>query len=232
MSTRPATGAAVPVEASLSARYSEMANAALETRAADPALRALDVLLAALFLALSFPLLVAVAAVVRLTSRGPALYRGVRVGRAGRLFTMLKFRTLRVDAEGRLGPYLGAELSELTTAEQTRVGRLLRDTHIDELPQLWNVLKGEMSIVGPRPIRPFFFEELCHEIPQYWQRLVVVPGITGFAQLRVTRELSWQEKLAHDLEYIADRSLRLYLSVVIATLRRVLVPRAHRERVP
>ena len=232
MSTGPAPGAAVPVQASLSARYSEMANAALETRAADPALRALDVLLAALFLGFGSPLLAAVAALVRLTSRGPTLYRGVRVGRAGQLFTMLKFRTLREDAEGRLGPYLGPELTELTTAEHTAVGRFLRDTHLDELPQLWNVLKGEMSIVGPRQISPSFFEQLCHDIQQYWQRLVVVPGITGFAQLRVTRELSWQEKLAHDLEYIADRSLRLYLSVVFATLRRLLLPRAQRERAP
>ena len=85
---------------------------------------------------------------------------------------------------------------------------MLRFTHLDELPQLWNVLRGDMSVVGPRPIRPAFFEELCEQIPQYWQRLVVEPGMTGFAQLRMTRETSWSEKLAHDLEYIADRSVR------------------------
>jgi lipopolysaccharide/colanic/teichoic acid biosynthesis glycosyltransferase len=80
-----------------------------------------------------------------------------------------------------------------------------------------NVIAGDMSIVGPRPIRPAFFEQLCEEIPQYWQRLVVAPGMTGFAQLRMTREMTWEEKLAHDLEYIADRSPRLYLGVIAET---------------
>jgi lipopolysaccharide/colanic/teichoic acid biosynthesis glycosyltransferase len=135
---------------------------------------------------------------------------------------MYKFRTLRPDAESRLGPYLGDELTRLTQSEVTLVGRVLRFTHFDELPQLWNVLRGDMSVVGPRPIRPAFFEELCEQIPQYWQRLVVQPGITGFAQLRVTRETSWSEKLAHDLEYIADRSGRLYLRVCVATVWRII----------
>lgn len=229
---RPVENEAVPVGTSLSERYSRMANAALEQRRADPAIRVLDVMVSLLALACLSPVLALVLVAVRLTSRGPALYRGLRVGRAGELFTMFKYRTLRQDAEARLGPYLGAELTELTTGELTPVGRLLRDSHLDEVPQLWNVLRGEMSLVGPRPIRPLFFEELCREVPQYWQRLVVPPGISGFAQLRVTRELSWQEKLAHDLEYIADRSVRLYLGVVVATLRRTLIPRARRERVP
>jgi lipopolysaccharide/colanic/teichoic acid biosynthesis glycosyltransferase len=101
------------------------------------------------------------------------------------------------------------------------MGRVLRAVQLDELPQLWNVLNGSMSIVGPRPIRPPFFEELCEIIPQYWQRLVVRPGMTGFAQLRMTREMTWEEKLAHDLEYIADRSIRLYLRIALATLARI-----------
>jgi lipopolysaccharide/colanic/teichoic acid biosynthesis glycosyltransferase len=90
------------------------------------------------------------------------------------------------------------------------------------MPQLWNVLRGDMSIVGPRPIRPTFFEELAQEIPQYWQRLVVRPGLTGLAQTRMGREEAWAEKLAHDLEYIADRSVGLYLRVVFATAWRVI----------
>ncbi len=88
------------------------------------------------------------------------------------------------------------------------------------MPQLWNVLRGDMAIVGPRPIRPAFFAELCREIPQYWQRLVVRPGVTGFAQTRMTREESWADKLAHDMEYIADRSVGLYFSVLLATVVR------------
>jgi lipopolysaccharide/colanic/teichoic acid biosynthesis glycosyltransferase len=155
------------------------------------------------------------------TSGRPALYRGARVGRGGALFEMYKFRTLRADAEERLGPYLGPELTRRTQEEVTTVGRLLRRVHLDEVPQLWNVLKGDMSIVGPRPIRPAFFVELCHEIPQYWQRLVVRPGVTGFAQTRMTREESWANKLVHDMEYIADRSVGLYLSVLLATLVKV-----------
>jgi lipopolysaccharide/colanic/teichoic acid biosynthesis glycosyltransferase len=134
---------------------------------------------------------------------------------------MHKFRTLAPDAESRLGPYLGQELTRRTEGEVTAVGRVLRATYLDELPQLWNVLTGEMSMAGPRPIRPAFFEELCEHIPQYWQRLVVRPGVTGFAQNRMTREESWRDKLAHDLEYIADRSVQLYLAVLAATLRQV-----------
>jgi len=135
---------------------------------------------------------------------------------------MFKFRTLRRDAESRLGPYYGQELSVRTAAEVTRLGRWLRASQLDEMPQLWNVLRGDMSIVGPRPIRPTFFEELAQEIPQYWQRLVVRPGLTGFAQTRMGREETWAEKLAHDLEYIADRSVNLYLRVVVATAWRVI----------
>ncbi len=133
---------------------------------------------------------------------------------------MYKFRTLAADAETRLGPVPGDELTKRTEAELTGVGRALRPTHLDEVPQLWNVLRGDMSIVGPRPIRPSFFEELCERIPQYWQRLVVRPGVTGFAQTRITREESWADKLAHDMEYIADRSVRLYLRVLPATVVR------------
>jgi lipopolysaccharide/colanic/teichoic acid biosynthesis glycosyltransferase len=168
------------------------------------------------------PLLALVAAAIAITSGRPVFYRGARVGRAGALFVMYKFRTLNPDAEERLGPYLGEELSRRTELEVTRVGRILRATHLDEVPQLWNVLRGEMAIVGPRPIRPAFFTELCEEIPQYWQRLVVRPGVTGFAQTRVTREETWANKLAHDMEYIADRSVGLYFSVLLATVAKVV----------
>jgi len=201
----------------LAERYSRMAHEGWRPAGVDFALRGFDVVIAAVALFVLSPLLVLVWAVVRLDSRGPAVYRGLRVGKAGRVFTMFKFRTLRVDAESRLGPYLGAELTRLTEGETTRVGRRLRAAHLDELPQLFNVIAGDMSIVGPRPIRPAFFEQLCEEIPQYWQRLVVAPGMTGFAQLRMTREMTWEEKLAHDLEYIADRSPRLYLGVIAET---------------
>jgi lipopolysaccharide/colanic/teichoic acid biosynthesis glycosyltransferase len=202
---------------SLAERYRRMAHEGYEQRLVDRVFLMLDKLIAAAALVLLSPLMALIAVAIRLDSGGPVLYRGLRVGREGRLFTMFKFRTLAPDAEQRLGPYLGAELTRLTEDEVTIVGRMLRASHLDELPQLINVLAGDMSIVGPRPIRPAFFEELCEEIPQYWQRLVVPPGMTGFAQLRMTREMTWAEKLAHDLEYIADRSVGLYLQTILDT---------------
>jgi lipopolysaccharide/colanic/teichoic acid biosynthesis glycosyltransferase len=206
----------------LAERYARMANEGHEPLLVDSLLRVLDVTIASSALLIFSPLIALISVAVWLDSGSPVLYRGRRVGRGGRIFTMYKFRTLTPDAETRLGPYLGNELAQLTQSEVTRVGRWLRKTQLDELPQLWNVARGDMSIVGPRPIRPAFFEELCEQIPQYWQRLVVRPGMTGFAQMRMTRTTSWAEKLAHDLEYIADRSVRLYLRVVTDTAGRVL----------
>jgi lipopolysaccharide/colanic/teichoic acid biosynthesis glycosyltransferase len=192
-------------------------------RRVDLELRLLDIAFASLFLLLALPLLLLIGAGLLITSGGQLLYRGERVGRDGHIFPMLKFRTLRRGAEGRLGPYLGSELVERTRAETTRLGRRLRATQLDELPQLWNVLRGDMSLVGPRPIRPRFFEQLASELPAYWQRLVVRPGLTGFAQVRRSYETSMAEKLAHDLEWIADRSGPLYLRTLAATAIRIAV---------
>ena len=193
-----------------------------DPRPVDPLLRALDILISAAILLVLSPLLGLIAAAIAISSGRPVLYRGARVGKAGHLFWMYKFRTLAPDAETRLGPYYGEELTWRTEEERTRIGGVLRKTHLDEVPQLWNVLRGDMSIVGPRPIRPTFYAELCREIPQYWQRLVVRPGVTGFAQTRITREESWADKLAHDMEYIADRSIGLYVQVLLATVNKVL----------
>ena len=202
-------------------RYARMAHT-FQPRPVDRVLRVVDIVLASVGLVVSSPLMALCALAVRLSGSRGVLYRGARVGRGGRIFTMVKFRTLKPEAETRIGPFYGEELTRLTETEQTRVGRILRASKLDELPQLWNVLRGDMSIVGPRPIRPLFFEGLAQEIPAYWQRLVVPPGITGFAQLRLTREITWAEKLAHDFEYIADRSVRLYFEVVAETVWLVL----------
>jgi len=203
-------------------RFSELTEAS-PPRLRDVALRGLDLLLATLLLLVSLPLTVVIALVVLVTSGRPLFYRGGRVGRGGRVFEMLKFRTLRRDAEERLGPHLGRELVRRTREETTPIGGWLRGTQLDEIPQLWNVLRGDMSLVGPRPIRPRFFAELAEELPAYWQRLVVAPGLTGFAQVRRGYETSMAEKLAHDLEWIADRSVRLYLRTLAFTAGRVLV---------
>jgi lipopolysaccharide/colanic/teichoic acid biosynthesis glycosyltransferase len=197
---------------------------ALETpqRPRDRLLRVLDLGLSSLFVVVSLPVLALLLLVLLATGGRPLLYRGERVGRGGHIFTMLKLRTLKIDAEQRLGPYLGEELVRLTQDEFTPLGKWLKATQLDEIPQFFNVLRGDMSLVGPRPIRPVFFEELAHELPAYWQRLTVRPGLTGLAQVRRGYETSMAEKLAHDLEWIADRSVRLYLRTVWATGWRVV----------
>jgi lipopolysaccharide/colanic/teichoic acid biosynthesis glycosyltransferase len=209
------------IEDTLIRGYRELARET-PARPRDALLRALDLALSALLLVVTLPLSLAIVALILLTSGRPVLYRGERVGRGGRVFTMLKFRTLRADAETRLGPYLGEELVRRTQEEFAPLGKWLKATQLDELPQFVNVLRGDMSLVGPRPIRPVFFEELAHELPAYWQRLIVRPGLTGLAQVRRGYETSMAEKLAHDLEWIADRSVRLYLRTVVATGWRVL----------
>jgi lipopolysaccharide/colanic/teichoic acid biosynthesis glycosyltransferase len=191
-------------------------------RGRDFALRGLDLTLSALFLVVSLPVVVLIAVSIVATDGLPLFYRGERVGRGGRVFTMLKFRTLRRGAESRLGPYLGEELVIRTREETTPIGAWLRAAQLDEIPQFLNVLSGAMSLVGPRPIRPIFFERLAADLPTYWQRLTVRPGLTGFAQVRRGYETSMAEKLAHDLEWIADRSVRLYLRTLGATAWRVL----------
>jgi lipopolysaccharide/colanic/teichoic acid biosynthesis glycosyltransferase len=203
------------------ARFEALAGTSTK-RHVDVELRILDILFALLFGIVAAAVGVVIAAVVATTCGFPVLYRGERVGRGGRLFTIVKFRTLKRDAETRLGPFLGEELVQRTELEYTKVGRWLKRTQLDELPQLWNVLRGDMSFVGPRPIRPRFFEQLALELPAYWQRLVVRPGLTGFAQVRRGYETSMAEKLAHDVEWIADRSVRLYLRTLLTTVWRVL----------
>jgi lipopolysaccharide/colanic/teichoic acid biosynthesis glycosyltransferase len=207
---------------SLSESFIRRARESPRREGIDTALRALDVGLSLTFLVIAAIPIGLIALAILATSGRPVLYRGQRVGRGGNFYTMLKFRTLRPGAEERLGPFLGPELVERTRKELTRIGRWLRATQLDELPQLWNVLRGDMSLVGPRPIRPIFFEQLASDLPAYWQRLVVRPGLTGFAQVRRDYETSMAEKLAHDLEWIADRSIGLYLRTLGATGWRVL----------
>jgi lipopolysaccharide/colanic/teichoic acid biosynthesis glycosyltransferase len=216
------------LEDTLVTGYTRLASDA-PNRRIDVELRILDILFASIFLILLSPVILLIALIMLATSGRPVLYRGQRVGRRGHFFEMLKFRTLKPGAEERIGQYLGAELVRQTDVELTRVGRWLKASQLDEIPQLWNVLRGDMSFVGPRPIRPRFFTELAHDLPAYWQRLVVRPGLSGFAQVRRGYETSMAEKLAHDLEWIADRSVRLYLRILLITairvVRQTLTPR-------
>jgi len=169
----------------------------------------------------ALPLIGLLMLVVRLTSRGPALYRQVRVGRGCRRFLMYKLRTMRVDAEAHTGPVWAAVAAD---PRITAVGYWLRRLHLDELPQLFNVLKGEMSLVGPRPERPEFVALLADEIPGYMDRLQVLPGITGLAQVNLPPDSdldSVRRKLVLDREYLATMSIGLDLRLLLCTAMRV-----------
>jgi lipopolysaccharide/colanic/teichoic acid biosynthesis glycosyltransferase len=168
--------------------------------------RSLDVVGSASALILLSPLLAAIAALVRMVDGGPVFYRQIRVGLCGRHFKMIKFRTMQQDAE----KFLGAIWSVPGDPRCTRLGRRLRRFGADELPQLWNILRGDMSLVGPRPERPEFIREFRSEHGQYDLRHSVRPGLTGFAQINGWRGYtSIEERLRHDLHYVEHWSLWL-----------------------
>jgi sugar transferase (PEP-CTERM system associated) len=184
--------------------------------------RTLDLLLAIVGLVVALPILIIVAIAVRLSSTGPALYHQQRVGKDGRTFTIHKVRSMRTDAEANTG----AVWSKAGDPRVTRVGRFLRRTRLDELPQLWNVLIGDMSFVGPRPERPEFVSKLTEQIPFYGQRHVVRPGLTGWAQVRHEYGSSVEDalqKLQYELFYVKHMSVALDLLIVFETIKTVLV---------
>ncbi|HYV64896.1 MAG TPA: undecaprenyl-phosphate glucose phosphotransferase [Myxococcales bacterium] len=176
--------------------------------------RAFDVILSALFLAVLSPLMLLVALLVKLTSRGPVLYRQERVGLDGKPFPMLKFRTMRDGAEPD-----GPRFAEPSDPRVTRFGAFLRRTSIDELPQLFNVLAGDMSLVGPRPERPIFIDKFRRHIPRYQLRHMVKSGMTGWAQIHGLRgQTSIEKRVEYDLYYIEHWSLLLDLRILARTL--------------
>ncbi len=183
--------------------------------------RIFDVVLAVVLLAPALPLVLVAAALVRLTSRGPVLYRQERVGKDGRSFTMLKLRTMEAEAERATGPVLAAA----NDPRITPLGRVLRATRLDELPQLWNVLRGDMSFVGPRPERPEFVTRFAREIDGYTERFIVRPGVTGYAQVGGEYHTSAATKLKYDLAYIYNRTLWLDLRILSETVKVMLTRR-------
>jgi len=188
---------------------------------ADALRRLLDILVSTTLLVLLSPILLAVSLAVVLDSGFPVLYRQGRVGRKGRLFPVLKFRTMRADAEQTSGPVFASE----GDPRVTRVGRFLRRYRLDELPQLLNVLVGQMALVGPRPERPHFFNVLRRDVPLFELRTCVRPGITGWAQIRLPYASDSDEtraKLEYDLYYVMHRSLWFDLAILLETLRVVL----------
>jgi exopolysaccharide biosynthesis polyprenyl glycosylphosphotransferase len=186
--------------------------------------RVIDIALALVGLLVTLPLTLIVAALVKLTSPGPALYHQERVGLDGRVFTVHKFRTMQNEAEAGIGP----TWARPNDVRVTTLGRFLRRTRFDELPQLWNVLRGDMSFVGPRPERPSFVEQLTATIPFYGQRHVVKPGLTGWAQIRYTYGASVEdavEKLQYDLYYIKNLSIAFDIVIVLETIKTVVLRR-------
>ena len=172
-----------------------------------------QVTLAALGLLVLSPVSLAIAVAVKLTSRGPVLYRGERIGRDMKPFRIYKFRTLLVDAERRIG----ARLLTPNDTLYTSIGRFLKRTKLDEIPQLWNVIRGDMNLVGPRPIRPIFLTTSLKEIRNYGLRFLVRPGMTGLAQLRGGYFTHPKDKLRYDLVYMANRGILLDVKLVLAT---------------
>jgi len=181
-----------------------------------------DRIAAALLLLPALPIIGLLVILIRLTSRGPGIYSQVRVGRGGRNYTMHKLRSMRCDAEARTGP---AWTQGGSDPRITPIGRWLRKLHLDELPQLFNVLRGEMSLVGPRPERPEFVNVLKEAIPNYEHRLAILPGITGLAQINLPPDTdvdSVRRKQTLDLQYAREATLWFDLRILTATAMRIV----------
>jgi exopolysaccharide biosynthesis polyprenyl glycosylphosphotransferase len=189
--------------------------------------RGFDLLFALLGIILFLPLLPLLALLIKLDSPGPVFFRQTRVGEKDRHFTLYKFRTMRQDAES----LTGAVWAQEDDPRVTRMGRIVRKTRFDEIPQLLNVLKGDMSFVGPRPERPEFVGQLGEKIPYYSSRHCVKPGITGWAQVRYPYGASEEdalEKLRYDLYYIKNYSLWLEFLIILETVKVVLFAKGGR----
>lgn len=177
--------------------------------------RSLDLIVAVIGFSCALPLMLVTALAIKITDRGSILYSQVRIGRKGKEFHVYKFRTMRVDAEKYSGPMLAQE----NDPRITKLGRFLRAVRLDELPQIWNVLVGDMSIVGPRPERPFFVDQYIKEMPEYAYRHNVKPGITGLAQVYGKYNTTPFDKLVYDLMYIQRCNILTDLTIIIQTVK-------------
>lgn len=185
--------------------------------------RVIDVLVSlVVLLVLLIPMLL-LAVLIRLDSPGPAIYRQERLGKDGVPFILYKFRSMRLDAEDQ-----GPRWASASDSRCTRLGVVLRASRLDELPQLWNILRGEMSLVGPRPERACFYEEFETYIKGFSKRMCVVPGLTGLAQVNGGYDLRPEEKIVYDMEYIRTRSLRLDLKCMVKTISLVFTHKGAR----
>lgn len=192
-------------------------NSSLSSAAYLMVRRLFDIVLAIAGLVVAFPLLVIFSIAIKLDTKGTVFFRQVRVGVKGKYFQLLKLRTMEMDAE-KDGPRWAVN----NDPRVTRIGKYLRKTRIDELPQLINVLKGDMSIIGPRPERPIFTEIFNQKTPGFIKRLAIKPGLTGWAQVNGGYDITPEEKLAYDLEYIRKRSFFLDVKILLLTFKVVM----------
>ena len=179
--------------------------------------RLMDLVITILCLPFALILILIFSIIIKLETPGPALYRQERVGLNGKYFDVLKLRSMGIDAEKN-----GAKWAVQNDPRVTKVGKFIRKTRIDELPQLFNVLKGEMSLIGPRPERPVFTAEFSKEIPGFTERLLVKPGLTGWAQVNGGYEITPEEKLKLDLYYIENKCLKIEILIIWKTIKVVL----------
>jgi sugar transferase (PEP-CTERM system associated) len=197
-------------------------------RALMAAKRTFDLFASVTGLVLASPLMAVTAIMMKIDApKDPLFYHQDRVGLNGRIFTIHKFRTMRTDAEAGTGPVW----STANDTRVTRVGRFMRKTRLDEIPQLWNVLVGDMSLIGPRPERPAFVEKLTEQIPYYGQRHVIKPGVTGWAQVRYSYGASVEdaiEKMQYDLYYVKNLSLMFDVVIALETIKTVVLRRGAR----
>ena len=183
--------------------------------------RSFDIVFSLLVLIGSLPLILIISLLIKIFSPGPVIYSQERVGRGTRTFRLYKFRTMNKNAEKETGPVM----SRLNDSRVTGIGRVLRRFRLDEIPQFFNVIKGNMSLVGPRPERPVFVRKFCLETPEYNERHKVKPGITGIAQIRAHYETGAETKLLYDLSYIFNYSFSLDLLIILETIRVILTKR-------
>lgn len=179
--------------------------------------RVLDIVLSVIGLLIGIPLMVIFGILIKVEDNGPITYKQERLGKGGKKFYIYKLRSMRTDAEK-----FGAQWAEKEDPRVTKVGKFIRKTRIDEIPQLFNIIKGDMSIIGPRPERPLFTEEFNEEIPGFINRLAVKPGLTGWAQVNGGYEISPREKLTEDMYYIKNRSVLLDFKILFKTVKVVL----------
>lgn len=179
--------------------------------------RILDIILSLIGLIVGIPLMFIFGIFIKIEDKGPMTYKQERVGKNGRVFYIYKLRSMRTDAEK-----FGAKWADKDDPRITKVGKFIRKTRIDELPQLFNILKGDMSIIGPRPERPSFTAQFNEEIPGFINRLAIKPGLTGWAQVNGGYEITPEEKLKEDMYYIRNRSVSLDIKILFMTVKVVL----------